>query len=367
MKFEIQREQLLKPLQSLIGVVEKRHTMAILGNVLVEVKGTSLKMTATDLEIELVATLTLDAAGTDGKFTIPARKLVDICRSLPDSAMLTFKVDDSNRPMITSGRSRFSLSSLPPESFPSIDGHVGDTHIRLPQQDLLALLRKTYFSMAHQDVRYFLNGMLLEVSPEILRVVATDGHRLAMSTHKTDLPDIKPMQVIIPRKAVIELMRLLEETEEPVNLTLGDNHIRAELPNYTFTSKLIDGRYPDYNRVIPSEGENVMKANGGDLKHALSRAAILSNEQYRGVRLKFMQDALHLSANNPEQEEAQDEVEVNYKGEDIEIGFNVSYLLDVLSTLNENVKVSLMSENSSALIRDEDDQSALYVVMPIRL
>lgn len=367
MKFEIQREQLLKPLQSLIGVVEKRHTMAILGNVLIEVKGTALKMTATDLEIELVATLTLDVAATDGKFTIPARKLVDICRSLPDSATVTFKVDDNNRPMVTSGRSRFSLSSLPAESFPSIEGHVGDTQINLAQQDLLSLLRKTYFSMAHQDVRYFLNGLLLEVSPELLRVVATDGHRLAMSTQKMDVPDLKPIQVIIPRKAVIELMRLLEETDEPVNLTLGDNHIRAELPNYTFTSKLIDGRYPDYNRVIPSEGENVMMANGGDLKHALSRAAILSNEQYRGVRLKFMKDALHLSANNPEQEEAQDEVEVSYKGEDIEIGFNVSYLLDVLSSLNDKVQVSLLSANSSALIRDEDDQSSLYVVMPIRL
>lgn len=367
MKFEIQRETLLKPLQSLMGVVEKRHTMAILGNVLLEVLSDQLRLTATDLEVELIATVPLGGPGEEGRVTIPARKLVDICRSLPDEATVKFVLDDKGRPIINSGRSRFTLSSLPAETFPSVEGDLGETKIALPQRELLALLRKTHFAMAQQDVRYFLNGLLFEVSADGIKVVATDGHRLALSSHSAALDIAEPVQVIVPRKAVTELMRLLEDSEESVTLIFGSNHLRLQLPSYTFTTKLIDGRYPDYNRVIPAKGQNVMLADSGNLKHALSRAAILSNEQYRGVRLKFDQGVLHLSANNPEQEESQDEVEVEYKGDDIEIGFNVGYLLDVLSTLGNKVQVSLMNANASALIHDESDASSLYVVMPIRL
>ncbi len=367
MKFSIQREVLLKRLQFLMGVVERRHTMAVLANILVEVKGPVLKLTATDLEIELVATANLERYSGDGRFTIPARKLFDICRSLRENAELTFSLDDKNRPIVMSDKSRFSLSSLPAESFPAIDGKLGNIHISMAQKDLLALLRKTYFSMALQDVRYFLNGMLFEAHGDQLKVVATDGHRLALATQTISPSQQNPIQVIIPRKAVIELMRLIQDSEDPVVLTFGANHMRAELSDYQFTSKLIDGRYPDYNRVIPGDGSNVMLVDAGQFRDALSRAAILANEQYRGVRLKFGSNVLQLSANNPEQEEAQDEVSVSYEGEKIEIGFNVGYLLEALSGLGDRVKVSLMNANASALIRDESDPSSLYVVMPIRL
>ena len=369
MKFSIQREVLLKRLQFLMGVVEKRHTMAILANILVEVKGPLLKLTATDLELEVVATANLESSVGDGRFTIPARKLFDICRSLSENAVLSFTLDDKGRPIVISEKSRFSLSSLPAESFPAIESKLGSPSISLAQKDLLSLLRKTYFSMALQDVRYFLNGMLFEANGDQLKVVATDGHRLALATHVISPSHNAnaPIQVIIPRKAVIELMRLLQDTEEPVVLTFGTNHMRAELPDYQFTSKLIDGRYPDYNRVIPGDGANVMLADAEQLRHALSRAAILANEQYRGVRLKFGSNALQLSANNPEQEEAEDEVAVTYEGDKIEIGFNVGYLLEALSGLGQKVKMSLMDSNASALIRDEADPSSLYVVMPIRL
>lgn len=368
MKFSIQREVLLKRLQFLMGVVERRHTMAILANILVEVKGPILKLTGTDLEIELVATANLEKHSGDARFTIPARKLFDICRSLPENAVLTFSLDEKNRPIVMSEKSRFSLSGLPAEGFPAIDGKLGQPQITMPQKDLLALLRKTYFSMASQDVRYFLNGMLFEAQGDQLKVVATDGHRLALATQEIKgLQQKSPIQVIIPRKAVMELMRLLQDTEDSVVLTFGSNHMRAELSDYQFTSKLIDGRYPDYNRVIPGDGSNVMVAEASQLRDALSRAAILANEQYRGVRLRFDANTLQLSANNPEQEEAQDEVLVNYEGDKIEIGFNVGYLLEALSGLGDRVKISLMNANASALIRDESDASSLYVVMPIRL
>ncbi len=373
MKFSIQREVLLKRLQFLLGVVEKRHTMPVLANILLEVKGTQLKLTATDLEIELVSTAVLDAgdrAGNiqEGACTIPARKLFDICRSLGENALVTFNLDEKGRPIVLSEKSRFSLVGLPAESFPAFEGELGKTAINLSQKELLSLLKKTYFSMASQDVRYFLNGMLFEVSKDLLRAVATDGHRLAMATQAISAVNLStPVQVIIPRKAVIELMRLLQDSEDPVKILLGPNRIRVELLDYQFTSKLIDGRYPDYNRVIPAESKNVLLAEVDDIKRALSRAAILANEQYRGVRLKLDNNCLQLSANNPEQEEAQDEVAVSYTGEPIEIGFNVSYLLEVLSSLNKKVKISVLNSNASALIHDQDNSSCVYVVMPIRL
>lgn len=368
MKFSIQREVLLKRLQFLLGVVEKRHTMPVLANILLEVKAKQLTLKATDLEIELVARASLENNSSDGACTIPARKLFDICRSLSDNAIVTFSLDEKGRPIVMSDKSKFSLMGLPAESFPAFEGELGKTEITLSQKELLALLKKTYFSMASQDVRYFLNGMLLEVSKDLLKVVATDGHRLAMASHVINSSNLTaPVQVIVPRKAVIELMRLLQDSDETVKILLGTNRIRIELLDYQFTSKLIDGRYPDYNRVIPAEGQNVLLAEVDDIKRALSRAAILANEQYRGVRLKLDQNLLQLSANNPEQEEAQDEVEIKYTGEKIEIGFNVSYLLEVLASLNKTVKISLLNSNASALIHDQEDPSCLYVVMPIRL
>jgi len=367
MKFVIQRETLLKPLQAIIGVVEKRHTMAVLANILINVKGQELRLTATDLEIEMISMVTLSQPAEEGSITVPARKILDICRSLPDSAMVEISSESANKVTVKSGRSRFSLASLPAENFPSIDSNIGEIHVKLSQKAFASLLKHTYFAMAQQDVRYFLNGMLLEVSEHNLRTVATDGHRLAMANESVKgYPNVT--QVIVPRKAIVELMRLVEPTDEAIELIFGTSHIRAILPQFTFTSKLLDGRYPDYNRVIPSPGANVLLAGKDVLKQALSRTAILSNEKYRGVRLQFEGTLLKLMANNPEQEEAQDEIEVNYTGNDLEIGFNVSYLLDVLNAVDgEAVKMSLANANSSALIHDRDNDKNLYVVMPIRL
>lgn len=367
MKFIVKREDMLKPLQSVLGVVEKRHTMAILGNVKLVVKGNVLILTATDLEVELVAKVPLQDGGQDGMVTVPARKLADIFRNLPDDSEITLKLD-GNRPIVTSGKSRFLLSSMPADGFPAVDTNLSDKNIALTHKELGNLLRKTQFAMAQQDVRYFLNGMLFEASPEFFRVVATDGHRLAMSTLEKPFENSPDTQLIVPRKAIVEILRLISDGEEEVKIIFGDKHIRFEMSDYTFTSKLLEGRYPDYARVIPAQGKNIMHANRDMLKHALTRAAILSNEQYRGVRLQFKPGSLHLTANNPEHEEAQDEIEVNYSGKDLEIGFNVSYLLDVLSVnADGDMQLSVEDSNSSALIRAVNDDSSLYVVMPIRL
>ena len=368
MKLTIIREQLLKPLQALISVVEKRHTMAILGNVFLRVENQTLHLTATDLEVEISGKTTAEQTSGDGSVTVPARKLYDIVRSLPEGAQIKL-VDEKGKIVLVSGRSRFSLSSLPAEDFPIIDSALGETQVTVSQKLLAGLFRRTYFAMAQQDVRYFLNGMLLEVADRTIRVVATDGHRLAMSTESLNESVSTKVQIIIPRKAVLELMRLVDEnSDDLVVLTLGSHHVRFDLPEYTFTSKLLDGRYPDYNRVVPTPGPNLLVATKEQLRHALMRTAILSNEKYRGVRMMFSETELKLMANNPEQEEAQDEVEVKYQGQNIEIGFNVSYLLDVLNAIEgETVKFALNNTNSSALIHDANTQASLYVVMPIRL
>ena len=366
MKLSIQRENLLKPLQAVIGVVEKRHTMAILANVLIKTEKTKLTIIATDLEIEMIATSKIDKPGNDGIVSVPARKLFDIVRSLPEESEIKL-IQQDNRMVINSGRSRFVLSTLNAADFPSIESDFSQAPIKVPQNQLLHILKRTYFAMAQQDVRYFLNGLLLEIKEDTLRVVATDGHRLAMASEK--LADkAASAQVIIPRKAVLELMRLLQESEKEVELYVGTHHVRIILPEVTFTSKLLDGRYPDYKRVIPAPGSNVMSADKSKFRQALSRTAILSNEKYRGVRLNFDNKLLKLAANNPEQEEAEDEIEVSYKGDKIEIGFNVSYLLDVLNAIDgDNIQVSLANANSSALIHDGTNHESVYVVMPIRL
>ena len=365
MKFSLARETLLKPLQALMGVIETRHTMAILANVLLDADNGMLSLTATDLELELIAKApaTIEAPG---KITVPGRKLLDICRSLPEGAEITL-THNASQMMVTSGKSRFQLSTLSAQEFPSIEGELGSTTLTLPQNTLAYLIKKTHFAMAQQDVRYFLNGMLLEIKNKSLRTVTTDGHRLATCVVSLE-QDIPLTQVIIPRKAVLEMLRLLEESDQGVVLTFGKNHLRVELPDFVFTTKLLEGRYPDYNRVIPAEGQNTLTADRKLYKQALYRTAILSNEKYRGVRLNLGENRLVLMANNPEQEEAQDELEVQYQGDAIEIGFNVSYLLDVMGVLDcDAVQMNLTNANSSALVRDPNNNDSVYVVMPIRL
>ncbi len=366
MKIIAKREVILAPLQAVIGVVERRQTMPILANVLLAAKAGQLSVTATDLEVELVASSQVDVQ-RNGDVTVPGRKLLDICRALPEGAEITLSLE-GERMLVRAKRSRFTLSTLPASEFPTVDEINAQQTLSLAQKDFKRLLDKTHFSMAQQDVRYYLNGLLLETSSKMLRTVATDGHRLAMA--EIELPEggKAGQQVIVPRKGVLELQRILGTTDEMIEISIGSNHVRVQIGDIRFTSKLIDGRFPEYGRVIPVNPPRVVSAVRDDLRHALQRAAILSNEKYRGIRFALKPNALTIQAHNPEQEEAEEEVEVGYAGEELEIGFNVNYLLDALAAIEEpEVQLGLTDGNSSCLIRAAADSSASFVVMPMRL
>ncbi|MFC3851596.1 DNA polymerase III subunit beta [Salinispirillum marinum] len=366
MNLQVSREELLKPLQFVAGVVEKRNTLAILANVLLEVEGDVLTLTGTDLEVELVARVPLLSESAHSAITLPAKKLLDICRSLPAESVLNL-VLEGDRVIIKSGRSRYNLSTLPAVEFPNIQTDEATQPVTLPQRVLRKVIDSTTFAMAVQDVRYYLNGMLLELKDKQLRSVATDGHRLAMAL--TPLENSVPhAQVIVPRKGILELQRIVEDSETPIALELTPNHMRATLDQYTFTTKLVDGKFPDYERVIPRGGDKEIIADKESFKMVLSRAAILSNEKYRGVRLHFSEGNVQVLANNPEQEEAEENLAVDYVGDPLEVGFNVTYLIDVLNAIKgEQVMIKASDANSSALVRDFDDDTAVYVIMPMRL
>lgn len=366
MKFSFTREQLLSPLQHIIGAVEKRQTMPVLSNVLLQRSGEYLQLTGTDLEIELVALTDIEVS--EGiSTTVPARKLLDICKNLPEGATIAATVTE-DRVTLNTGRSRFVLASLPADEFPVLEDIQTDIAFEVPQSRLRTLIEHTAFAMAQQDVRYYLNGLLLESRDNALRAVATDGHRLALydSTAGDGLPDGK--QVIIPRKGVLELQRLLGDSEDPVKIAFGSNHVCVELNGLRYTSKLIDGRFPDYERVMPSGGDKVVAADRQGLRQALTRISILSNEKYRGVRLGVSPGTLRIQTQNPDKEEAEEEVQVEYAGEELEVAFNVNYLLDVLGVLNtEQIHIVLKDANSSCLIQDNDASAGRYVIMPMRL
>ncbi|TRO33601.1 DNA polymerase III subunit beta [Pseudomonas sp. ALS1131] len=367
MHFTIQREALLKPLQLVAGVVERRQTLPVLSNVLLVVEGQQLSLTGTDLEVELVGRVTLEDAAEPGEITVPARKLMDICKSLPSDALIDIRVDDQKL-LVKAGRSRFTLSTLPANDFPTVEEGPGSLTFNLPQAKLRRLIERTSFAMAQQDVRYYLNGMLLEVQSGLLRAVATDGHRLAMCSMEAAIQQDGKHQVIVPRKGILELARLLTEQDAEVSIVLGQHHIRANTGEFTFTSKLVDGKFPDYERVLPRGGDKLVLADRQGLREAFSRTAILSNEKYRGIRLTLADGLLKIQANNPEQEEAEEEIVVDYNGGGLEIGFNVSYLLDVLGVMGtEQVRLILSDSNSSALLQEADNDDSAYVVMPMRL
>jgi len=368
MKFSIQREALLKPLQTIVGVVERRQTLPVLSNILVAVSNDELSMTTTDLEVEMIAKVPLDNA-EPGDITIPARKIVDICRALPEGAKINITLDtEKERVSVQSGRSRFNLTTLPITDFPSVDQITSQFEFSLPQNVLKHLIEKTSFAMAQQDVRYYLNGLLLEISHGMVRAVATDGHRLAMCTYDCDVNPTDTLQIIMPRKGVTELVKLLEDTDEPVQIQVNANHIKIQLKGFVFTSKLIDGRFPDYERVIPKNSDKHVVADKETLRQALVRTSILSNEKYRGIRIRLSNALLQAQANNPEMEEAEEEIEVDYSGEALEIGFNVSYLLDALGAVVEDtVLLNLGDSNSSCVVRPREDSTCTYVIMPMRL
>ena len=366
MKFSIARSHFIKPLQQVSGALGGRPTLPILGNLLIKVENGQLSMTATDLEVELISKVTLESEFEAGSVTVPSRKFLDICRGLPDDAVITF-VLEGDRVQVRSGRSRFSLATLPANDFPNIEDWQSDVEISLTQGELRALIEKTQFSMANQDVRYYLNGMLFEIEGSTLRSVATDGHRMSVAQAPLSV-DFAQKQIIVPRKGVQELVKLLDSPEHPVTLQIGSSNLRAEVNNFVFTSKLVDGRFPDYRRVLPQHTNKTLEAGCDELRQAFSRAAILSNEKFRGVRVNLAGSEMRITANNPEQEEAEEMLDVSFDGEAIEIGFNVSYVLDVLNTLRcEQVRISMSDANASALVENVDDDSAMYVVMPIRL
>src|SRR6201982_3274214 len=365
MKLTATREDFLAPLQSVIGVVERRQTMPVLADVLLAARDARLHITGTDLEVELVAASAVSVQ-QPGDITVPGRKLLDIFRSLPEKTNVTLSTE-GERVSVRGGRSRFTLSSLPAAEFPLVEEINAQQTLSIGQGEFRRLIDKTHFSMAQQDVRYYLNGLLLETDGKALRAVATDGHRLALCEMELAGRAKTTHQVIVPRKGVLELQRILG-TDGNIELAVGTNTVGAQIGDIRFPSKLIDGRFPESGRVIPVNPSRTVEAERESLKLALQRTAILSNEKYRGIRLTARPGLLLIQTHTPEQKEAEDQVEVNYKDEEVEIGFNVNYLLDALGAIEgDKVEIGLTGSNSSCLIHAPGTTHTKYVVMPMRL
>ena len=371
MDITVQRETLLKPLQAVSGIVEKKQTLPILANVLLTIKEGKLFLTGTDLEIELIGFIRLDSMTTEGSTTVSARKLFDICRTLPEGSILHLSLE-KNYLVVRAAESCFMLNTLPAQDFPSLKDSDCPIQFTIKQSHLKSLLMKTYFAMGQQDVRHYLNGTLLEISQNTIKCVAADGHRLALTTiQDKNIGDIEA-RVILPRKSVLELTRLLShDHDDNVTLYIGDNRFRIITTDYIFTSKIINAQYPDYNRLIP-KGTSIAIGDREEIKQALVRASILSNEKFRGVRFQLESNKLRITANNSDQEQAEEAVVLDYAGNKMEIGFNVAYLLDVVSAITAKcIRCAFMDPNNGVLIEPaEDDQSLFsvrYVVMPMLL
>lgn len=367
MQFTVSQEVIVRPLQLVCSIVERRATLPILSTILLRTHGNQLTMTSTDMELEMIATLPV-AVEQEGKTTVSARKFLDICRALPSNATISFNAKD-NKAVVRAGKSRFSLSTLPSEDFPDSEGANYTDEIRLPQSALKALLDETSFAMASQDVRYYLNGLLLEREDNVLRAVATDGHRLALGSLTTDISIAEKSSIIVPRKAILELGRLLSDSDDNVTIAFSNQQIKVELPDLHFTSKLIDGQFPNYERVLPLGGDKEVIADRDQLKQALSRAAILSSDKHRSVRINLEAGLIKATVINQEQESAEEEVSVEYQGSSLEIAFNNAYLLDLLNAIpDEKVKMVFSDDNSSVLISPANEKfERQYVVMPMRL
>ena len=369
MKFTIERDALLKPLLVVRGVIEQRQALPVLSNLLVTARDGSLAFTATDSEVELearVAVVDMD----DGEVTVPARKFVDICQALPAHATVAFDVDGDGRAHIRSGRSRFALTTIPASDFPTTEEIADAAEFVIAESELKRLIDLTQFAMARQDVRYYLNGLLLEVSPQRIRTVATDGHRLAVAQHETTTGFEESKSIIVPRKGVLELARLLSGEDAELRIRVGTNAVQMTIGDIRFSSKLIDGKFPDYGRVIPDteQCDKQLSMDRDSLRQCLLRTSVLSSDKHRTVRIALESGMLKVAANNPEQETAEDELEIEYAGESIEIGFNVSYLIDALTTLpSETADVFLTDSSSSCLIQPHGRSGCQFVVMPMRL
>jgi len=370
MKLTISKESLVEQLSHVAGAVEKKQTSKILENVLIQLDQDKLKLVGTDLEIEMSTDLEIQSEST-GRITAPARKFLDICKALPnDSFVLLEMVND--RLNIKSKRSRFELATLPADEFPILDDIPINQEFNIPENKLKQLFDHVSFSMANQDVRYYLNGLLLDFNESSLTTVATDGHRLAISTLSSEFVKSKSkekLSMIVPRKGILELSRLLDASSQiPISIQVSENHIRIIKDNIRFTSKLIDGKYPDYQAAIPSNSKHILKLQREELRDTLSRVAILSNEKFRGIRITLNKGTMSFHSNNPENESAEEEIDVDFSADELEIGFNVTYLLEAINHLEgDTINFEITSSDSSALLYSDDDVDTRYVVMPIRL
>ncbi|HQN64878.1 MAG TPA: DNA polymerase III subunit beta [Methylophilus sp.] len=366
MQITINREILLKPLGHVASIVERRHTLPILSNLLVEVSNQAFKLTATDLEMQISLAISnhfKEAFAT----TISAKKFLDICRSLPESSEINLQTSDS-RMTVKAGKSRFNLQTLPAADYPLMAKASGSfTQVKVSQNALKKCLRQVEFAMAQQDIRYYLNGLLLEINGDRLNFVGTDGHRLSFTSMQL-VQSYEKAEVIVPRKTVIELVKLLEDNDEDIIIEISSSQINFTFGEINLISKVIDGKFPDYNRVIPQGHRNSFTVDRLQILTAMQRASILSNEKYRGIRLDIHPNLLRLVSTNTEQEEAEEELEISYSGEAIDVGFNVTYLIDVLNNIQHNeVTFALADANSSCLITNPADADYKYVVMPMRI
>ncbi len=366
-----QRDMLLSPLLSVSGIVEKRHTLPILSNVLLEKEEDRLTFLATDIEIQITTVTNGTIGENDGAVTVSAKKLQDILRLLPENSEVSLSLDEK-RLLIRTEKSRFSLQTLPASDFPRMAiSEDSSKKITVTQKQFRHLLGQTQFAMATQDVRYYLNGLLLLIDGKYLRAVATDGHRLAyasMALNVEDESNLPHQEFILPRKTVLELSRQLDDSDELLHIELASNQIRFQFKQIDLVSKLIDGKFPDYERVIPASLKSTIVLNRTDLYQSMVRAAILTNEKFRGIRLLLSNGILKIIAANTEQEEAQEEIEVEFHGDPLDVGFNVGYLLDVLNnTTAEMIEWGFNDANSSSLITIPDNDHFKYVVMPMRI
>ena len=366
MNIKIDRELLLTPLGNVSGIVEKRHALPILSNLLLESKQGILRFTATDLEMQ-ISTQVKTELSEEFQITISAKKLFDITRALPENSKIDIQIEET-KVMVKAKKSRFNLQTLPAQDYPVMTKEIdGAAELKLPQKEFKALLKQVDFAMAQQDIRYYLNGLLIEIKEKNINIVGTDGHRLSFTSTSLNTPG-QQAQVIVPRKTIVELVKLLSDTEDPVEISFSKNQVGFKFSDINLITKVIDGKFPDYSRVIPEGHGNSFNINRSLLLDSMLRASILSNDKYRGIRMVIEGNNLKLVSNNSEHEQAEEELEIDYKGDKIDIGFNVTYLIDVLTNIqSDQLTIAFNDSSSSCLVTIPNNEKYKYVVMPMRI
>ena len=361
------QENIVAALQSVVGIVERRHTLPILANVMIQKTPQSVQLTSSDLEIQIRTDADLGGDNANFTTTVGARKLMDILRSMPSDQMVSLE-SQQNKLILKSGKSRFTLQTLPAEDFPLVQESASFGPLfSIPQKTLRELLHQVSFAMAVHDIRYYLNGILFVAEGKQLSLVATDGHRLAYTSATLEV-EVPKQEVILPRKTVLELLRLLSDKEGMIDMQFANNQAKFKFEGKEFVTKLVEGKFPDYNRVIPKNHKNTVTLGRAILLTTLQRTAILTSDKFKGVRINLEVGVLRVAASNAEQEEAVDEIEIDYAGDSIEIGFNVTYLIDVLSNMSQDmVRMDLADSNSSVLVTMAENPNFKYVVMPMRI